>query len=138
MISDKSIQYIFRYEEDEINKLPARDIRPRARTRLQWDQVNKKIIFLKLLQILQTVQWFVTGVLMSTIDKNEIWFLCGQIEVGQVVMANYCPDEPKERGFWYDVEITRKSSKQVSRLNNNYYPRNILSIFYASCEQESA
>lgn len=28
-------------------------------------------------------------------------------------MANYCPDEPKERGFWYDMEITRKTSKQV-------------------------
>lgn len=43
-----------------------------------------------------------------------IVLFCGQIEAGQVVMANYCPDEPKERGFWYDVEITRKSTKQVS------------------------
>ena len=26
-------------------------------------------------------------------------------------MANYNTDEPKERGFWYDVKITRKVSK---------------------------
>ncbi|EDO40465.1 predicted protein, partial [Nematostella vectensis] len=63
------------YEEDEINKLPGRDIRPRARKRLQWDQLS----------------------------------------VGQVVMANYCPDEPKERGFWYDVQITKKHSKQITQ-----------------------
>ena len=23
-------------------------------------------------------------------------------------MANYNPDHPKERGFWYDVTVTRK------------------------------
>ncbi|XP_068942872.1 E3 ubiquitin-protein ligase UHRF1 isoform X1 [Petaurus breviceps papuanus] len=31
-----------------------------------------------------------------------------QLEVGQIVMVNYNPDEPKERGFWYDAEILRK------------------------------
>ena len=31
-----------------------------------------------------------------------------QLSIGQVVMANYNPDEPDERGFWYDVEITKK------------------------------
>ncbi|CAB4023572.1 E3 ubiquitin- ligase UHRF1-like isoform X2, partial [Paramuricea clavata] len=31
-----------------------------------------------------------------------------QLFVGQIVMANYNTDEPKERGFWYDVKITRK------------------------------
>ena len=31
-----------------------------------------------------------------------------QIAVGQKVMANYNPDNPKERGYWYDVELTRK------------------------------
>ena len=31
-----------------------------------------------------------------------------QISVGQVVMANYNPDEPDERGYWYDVKITKK------------------------------
>ncbi|XP_030075234.1 E3 ubiquitin-protein ligase UHRF1 isoform X1 [Microcaecilia unicolor] len=30
-----------------------------------------------------------------------------QLEVGQVAMVNYNPDEPKERGFWYDAEILR-------------------------------
>lgn len=28
------------------------------------------------------------------------------ISVGDVVMANYNCDEPNERGFWYDVEVT--------------------------------
>ncbi|KAM4809973.1 E3 ubiquitin-protein ligase UHRF1 [Rhinophrynus dorsalis] len=31
-----------------------------------------------------------------------------ELTVGQVVMVNYNPDEPKERGFWYDAEIVRK------------------------------
>ncbi|GCB69093.1 E3 ubiquitin-protein ligase UHRF1 isoform X1 [Scyliorhinus torazame] len=31
-----------------------------------------------------------------------------QIHVGHVVMVNYNPDEPKERGYWYDAEILRK------------------------------
>ena len=38
-------------------------------------------------------------------------FLCHlspKISVGQVVMANYNPDEPDERGYWYDVKITKK------------------------------
>ncbi|KAK3723807.1 hypothetical protein QZH41_019484, partial [Actinostola sp. cb2023] len=72
-----SVRYHVRfdeYEDIEISKLTARDVRPRARTRIQW----------------------------------------GQLEVGQVVMANYSPDEPKERGFWYDMEITRKISKQIT------------------------
>nr|F6UA42.2 RecName: Full=E3 ubiquitin-protein ligase UHRF1; AltName: Full=RING-type E3 ubiquitin transferase UHRF1; AltName: Full=Ubiquitin-like PHD and RING finger domain-containing protein 1; AltName: Full=Ubiquitin-like-containing PHD and RING finger domains protein 1 [Xenopus tropicalis] len=30
------------------------------------------------------------------------------LKVGQVVMVNYNPDEPKERGYWYDAEILRK------------------------------
>ena len=30
-------------------------------------------------------------------------------------MANYNSDEPKERGFWYDVEVTRKVSKRNAR-----------------------
>ena len=33
-----------------------------------------------------------------------------QLSIGQIVMANYNPDEPEERGFWYDVEITKKVS----------------------------
>lgn len=35
-------------------------------------------------------------------------FFSYQISVGQVVMANYNPDEPDERGYWYDVKITKK------------------------------
>ncbi|XP_053559147.1 E3 ubiquitin-protein ligase UHRF1 [Bombina bombina] len=30
------------------------------------------------------------------------------LTVGQVVMVNYNPDDPKERGYWYDAEIIRK------------------------------
>ena len=38
---------------------------------------------------------------------NAMYLSC-QISVGQVVMANYNPDEPDERGYWYDVKITKK------------------------------
>lgn len=38
-----------------------------------------------------------------------------QLEVGQVVMVNYNPDEPKERGFWYDAEILQKRETKMSR-----------------------
>ncbi|KAG8127020.1 hypothetical protein E2320_022099, partial [Naja naja] len=31
-----------------------------------------------------------------------------EIEIGDVVMLNYNPDDPKERGFWYDAEILQK------------------------------
>nr|XP_014342612.1 PREDICTED: E3 ubiquitin-protein ligase UHRF1 [Latimeria chalumnae] len=56
------------YPENGVVKLHGKDVRPRARTILQWHQ----------------------------------------LEVGQVVMVNYNPDEPKERGFWYDAEVLRK------------------------------
>ncbi|NXP79470.1 UHRF1 ligase, partial [Ramphastos sulfuratus] len=38
-----------------------------------------------------------------------------QLEVGQVVMVNYNPDEPSERGFWYDAEILHKRETKASR-----------------------
>ncbi|NXY89855.1 UHRF1 ligase, partial [Alcedo cyanopectus] len=38
-----------------------------------------------------------------------------QLELGQVVMVNYNPDEPKERGFWYDAEILQKRETKMSR-----------------------
>ena len=44
-----------------------------------------------------------------------------KISVGQVVMANYNPDEPDERGYWYDVKITKKV-------------RNLGSILYLLCQ----
>ena len=34
------------------------------------------------------------------------------MSVGTVAMVNYNPDAPKERGFWYDAEITRKVDKK--------------------------
>ncbi|XP_029772311.1 E3 ubiquitin-protein ligase UHRF1 [Suricata suricatta] len=37
------------------------------------------------------------------------------IEVGQVVMLNYNPDNPKERGFWYDAEVLRKRETRTAR-----------------------
>ncbi|XP_041430931.1 E3 ubiquitin-protein ligase UHRF1 isoform X2 [Xenopus laevis] len=40
-----------------------------------------------------------------------------EIKVGQVVMVNYNPDEPKERGYWYDAEILRKhESKKIKEI----------------------
>ncbi|NXT67683.1 UHRF1 ligase, partial [Chaetops frenatus] len=38
-----------------------------------------------------------------------------QLEVGQVVMVNYNPDEPKERGFWYDAEILQKRETKMTK-----------------------
>ncbi|XP_052555881.1 E3 ubiquitin-protein ligase UHRF1 isoform X2 [Tympanuchus pallidicinctus] len=38
-----------------------------------------------------------------------------QLEVGQVVMVNYNPDEPTERGFWYDAEILQKRETKLIR-----------------------
>ncbi|KAK1152557.1 E3 ubiquitin-protein ligase UHRF1 [Acipenser oxyrinchus oxyrinchus] len=37
-----------------------------------------------------------------------------QLEVGMVVMVNFNPDEPKERGFWYDAEIQRKRETRTA------------------------
>uniref|UniRef100_A0A2K5E2S0 E3 ubiquitin-protein ligase UHRF n=1 Tax=Aotus nancymaae TaxID=37293 RepID=A0A2K5E2S0_AOTNA len=44
-----------------------------------------------------------------TINKRQ------DLEVGQVVMLNYNPDNPKERGFWYDAEISRKRETRTAR-----------------------
>lgn len=38
-----------------------------------------------------------------------------QLEPGMVVMLNYNPDEPKERGYWYDAEIQRKRETRTQR-----------------------
>uniref|UniRef100_A0A8C8RYH5 E3 ubiquitin-protein ligase UHRF n=1 Tax=Pelusios castaneus TaxID=367368 RepID=A0A8C8RYH5_9SAUR len=46
-----------------------------------------------------------------------------QLEAGQVVMVNYNPDEPKERGFWYDAEILRK---RETRMNKEMYAKILL------------
>jgi len=64
------------YDENEILRLRECEVRPRARTKLAWDE----------------------------------------IEIGDEVMANYNPDEPKERGFWYDVVVTRKVQKRTGNM----------------------
>ncbi|XP_075067919.1 E3 ubiquitin-protein ligase UHRF1-like [Mixophyes fleayi] len=56
------------YPENGVVQLTDKDVRPRARTTLQWHQ----------------------------------------LAVGQVVMVNYNPDDPKEKGYWYDAEILKK------------------------------
>uniref|UniRef100_W5LQE1 E3 ubiquitin-protein ligase UHRF n=1 Tax=Astyanax mexicanus TaxID=7994 RepID=W5LQE1_ASTMX len=38
-----------------------------------------------------------------------------QLEAGMIVMVNYNPDEPKERGYWYDAEIQRKRETRTQR-----------------------
>ena len=62
----------YSYEDDDPVVLTADNIRPRARSRMQWDQLT----------------------------------------TGQLVMVNYNPDHPRQRGYWYDAEITRKVSGQ--------------------------
>lgn len=38
-----------------------------------------------------------------------------QLEPGMIVMLNYNPDDPKERGYWYDAEIQRKRETRTIR-----------------------
>ncbi|XP_073533463.1 E3 ubiquitin-protein ligase UHRF1-like [Phyllobates terribilis] len=38
-----------------------------------------------------------------------------ELQAGLVVMLNYNPDEPKERGYWYDAEILRKKEGKASK-----------------------
>uniref|UniRef100_A0A6Q2Z446 E3 ubiquitin-protein ligase UHRF n=1 Tax=Esox lucius TaxID=8010 RepID=A0A6Q2Z446_ESOLU len=37
-----------------------------------------------------------------------------QLEAGMVVMVNFNPDDPKERGYWYDAEIQRKRETRTA------------------------
>ncbi|XP_056132833.1 E3 ubiquitin-protein ligase UHRF1 [Lampris incognitus] len=46
-----------------------------------------------------------------------------QLEPGMVVMVNYNPDEPKERGYWYDAEIQRK---RETRTQHEIYAKILL------------
>ncbi|XP_056374998.1 E3 ubiquitin-protein ligase UHRF1-like [Hyla sarda] len=39
----------------------------------------------------------------------------GELKAGLVVMLNYNPDEPTERGYWYDAEILRKKDGKVRK-----------------------
>ncbi|CAJ1060810.1 hypothetical protein L3Q82_025664 [Xyrichtys novacula] len=38
-----------------------------------------------------------------------------QLEPGMIVMVNYNPDDPKERGYWYDAEIKKKRETRTQR-----------------------
>lgn len=38
-----------------------------------------------------------------------------QLEPGMVVMVNYNPDDPKERGYWYDAEIQKRRETRTVR-----------------------
>uniref|UniRef100_A0A4W4ELA1 E3 ubiquitin-protein ligase UHRF n=1 Tax=Electrophorus electricus TaxID=8005 RepID=A0A4W4ELA1_ELEEL len=38
-----------------------------------------------------------------------------QLEEGMIVMVNYNPDEPKERGYWYDAQVQRKRETRTQR-----------------------
>ncbi|KAJ8278338.1 hypothetical protein GJAV_G00086540 [Gymnothorax javanicus] len=38
-----------------------------------------------------------------------------QLEEGMVVMLNYNPDDPRERGYWYDAQIQRKRETRTQR-----------------------
>ncbi|TRZ03334.1 hypothetical protein DNTS_027491 [Danionella cerebrum] len=38
-----------------------------------------------------------------------------QLEQGMIVMVNYNPDDPKERGYWYDAEIQRKRETRTQK-----------------------
>ena len=37
-----------------------------------------------------------------------------QLEPGMVVMVNFNPDDPKERGYWYDAEINKKKETRTA------------------------
>uniref|UniRef100_A0A8C6MN28 E3 ubiquitin-protein ligase UHRF n=1 Tax=Nothobranchius furzeri TaxID=105023 RepID=A0A8C6MN28_NOTFU len=75
---EEEILYHVKYEdypENGVIQLLAKDVRPRARTVFEWDQ----------------------------------------LEPGMTVMVNYNPDDPKERGFWYDAKIQRKRETRTIR-----------------------
>ncbi|XP_047126276.1 E3 ubiquitin-protein ligase UHRF1 isoform X1 [Hydra vulgaris] len=63
------------YDENELVPLSEINIRPRARTKVPFEE----------------------------------------LQPGMIVMANYNFDSPKERGFWYDVTVTKKINKRNSK-----------------------
>uniref|UniRef100_A0A7N9ASH4 E3 ubiquitin-protein ligase UHRF n=1 Tax=Mastacembelus armatus TaxID=205130 RepID=A0A7N9ASH4_9TELE len=38
-----------------------------------------------------------------------------QLEPGMIVMVNYNPDDPKDRGYWYDAEIQKRRETRTLR-----------------------
>ncbi|XP_068091119.1 E3 ubiquitin-protein ligase UHRF1-like [Hyperolius riggenbachi] len=63
------------YPDNGVVQMLEKDIRPRARNKVQWEQLL----------------------------------------VGQVVMVNYNPDDPKEKGYWYDAEIQKKRDSRTTK-----------------------
>lgn len=59
-----------------------------------------------------------------------------QLEPGMVVMVNYNPDDPKERGYWYDAEIQKRRETRTVR---EIYAKILLGygfLFYAKRKWE--
>uniref|UniRef100_A0A8C7PEQ8 E3 ubiquitin-protein ligase UHRF n=1 Tax=Oncorhynchus mykiss TaxID=8022 RepID=A0A8C7PEQ8_ONCMY len=48
-----------------------------------------------------------------------------QLEAGMVVMVNFNPDEPKERGYWYDAQIQKK---RETRTVHEIYAKILLGV----------
>uniref|UniRef100_A0A672RX16 RING-type E3 ubiquitin transferase n=1 Tax=Sinocyclocheilus grahami TaxID=75366 RepID=A0A672RX16_SINGR len=61
-----------------------------------------------------------------------------QLEQGMIVMVNYNPDEPKERGYWYDAEIQRKRETRTQRevYDFNYMHLLLITKFHACSTAE--
>jgi len=55
-------------------------------------------------------------VYLFNVHRVFFWSFLSKISVGQVVMANYNTDEPDERGYWYDVKITKKVKPKSQNL----------------------
>lgn len=100
MVTRSKDSFTYSYSEDDIAQLSSADVRPRARYRLQWDQV------MSLYSVSVCVRLTPRRTVSCSTDPSP------QVSVGTVAMVNYNPDVPKERGFWYDAEITRKVDKK--------------------------
>lgn len=73
---------------------------------------NRNIFCIKLFFIrLDNVEWEVAN---SNIRPRSFYtYKLSELEAGMKVLANYNIDEPKRRGLWYDMEITKVTKKQV-------------------------
>lgn len=122
-----TVLYLCSYEEDDVNKLPENSIRPVARTALTWDQVMNETPHDQSSNSTRSYRkpCPICGFRLYPLKPCYFIFVflfsC-KISVGQVVMANYNPDEPDERGYWYDVKITKK-------VRNLKWRHNLLSNF---------
>uniref|UniRef100_A0A672PKZ5 E3 ubiquitin-protein ligase UHRF n=1 Tax=Sinocyclocheilus grahami TaxID=75366 RepID=A0A672PKZ5_SINGR len=90
-----------------------------------WDY---KDLYFKENQFEGSIIYFLVCALCSY-PENGVVQLCGkdirprartvyqwhQLDQGMIVMVNFNPDEPKERGYWYDAEIQRKRETRTQR-----------------------